>query len=149
AAKFRIFDIGKKSKTEIKCLSITGGQAFGAADAGRGGAILNEGFLKLTYCSLVDNKANRGGALSNLGIASIANCEFYWNRAVMFDGGAIENSKEMGIHGSELFANNAARNGGALFNWDNGEVEVFSTNIFGNEAGDEGGGVSTLGEFKM
>ena len=74
-----IFQIQRGAQIAISGLMLTGGQADGSSSF-NGGAICNEGDLKLQRCVLRGNVGNAGGAIFNVGRqVSIERCTFTGN----------------------------------------------------------------------
>lgn len=97
-----------------------------------GGAIRNSGKLSIFYCAFFDNQAVSGGAIANYGqdpgtgltdvSALISNSTFSRNKALVLDGGAIDN-RSIDLDAS---------------------LELISCTIAGNHAANNGGGISSV-----
>ena len=89
----RLFSVPGGHSLTLGGLTLSGGNGAGAALNGNGGAILNEGTLSLSQCTLSGNAAANGdgGAISQtLGTLTMTNCTLTGNSAA--DAGAILNS---------------------------------------------------------
>ncbi len=89
-----------------------------------GGAIFNCPYATLNIIGSVfeGNSATYGGAINNWGEASISDTVFSGNSAEGAWGGAIYNKGEASISGSVFEGNSAADKGGAIRNFEDGEV---------------------------
>lgn len=89
---------------------------FGKPSSGKGGAILNEGYLSLYRCYLAYNHAlGHGGAVFTKNFMYAEDCTFAYNKADS-NGGSIAN--ELGrveIYNSTLSNNYAGGHGGAFY----------------------------------
>ena len=59
----RLFSVDANANLTLNNLNLTGGRAEGSSPANSGGAILNNGTLALTGCTLTGNAAQLGGAI--------------------------------------------------------------------------------------
>lgn len=115
ASDFRFFHVTSIGSLTLEKVSLVGGKTDF-----NGGAILNEGSLKLNNCDLVDNQAlllsGGGGAIYNNVKAKLSikdKCFLSGNSAQQ--GGAIYNRGKLNVSNSE-FNGNTADYGGAIFN---------------------------------
>ncbi|GAB4416100.1 MAG: hypothetical protein OHK0039_25260 [Bacteroidia bacterium] len=118
----RIFDIGPAGTLDLSWLTLRNGNPplYG------GGAIRNQGRLRVSHSTFAGNRATAGGAIGNYGIGDTAwlwveNCTFAANSATDLDGGAIDNralaaSTQVYLDHATLVGNYAANKGGALYN---------------------------------
>jgi hypothetical protein len=126
-----LFHSGSQTTNTLIGLTLTGGRsAFG------GGAILNDGLLKLDRCTLIGNSANEGGALFQFTSTTLNNCTIVSNRARF--GGAIEND------GGTLTLNNCTLAGNVATNEAGAILSFFTLNlnhctVVGNQASAGGG----------
>lgn len=109
--------------------------------SGSGGGILNNGgTLTVTGSLFSDNLSNRagGGIEANVGINAVASCVFAGNitGASPGNGGAFHTSGAgtANIAGCFVLFNDAANEGGGLWNSSTGTMTVTNTTIFGNDA---------------
>lgn len=145
----------------------------GAAPAayGFGGAVLNDGDLRMERCVLWDSSAPvSGGALSNInGNAHLVDCTLLFNHAG-FGGGAIDNNATLTLENCTItgggaatggaiintgdmtlinctLSENTAQSGGALHLHD-GTADIRYSTVSGNDATDaDGGGILALNPF--
>jgi hypothetical protein len=102
-----------------------GGNSF-AANAGTGGAVLNNGTLLLDQCALLGNTASSGGAVFSSTTSDFTTTRILLNRCT-------------------LSGNTATIRGGAITN-NNGQTTLRHCTISGNNApADSGSGVASLG----
>lgn len=102
----------------------------------RGGAIFNQGLLRLVACHINGNQSNyNGGALVNTGYLALDDTEFA-NNISTGNGGAIYNNGGSVFisNGSEIAGNKSARGGGGLYSM-GGTVTIEQGSIENNEAG--------------
>lgn len=114
----RIFHVQGNVRSEIVGLTLTNGSAPGA----NGGAILNQGSLRVVDSRVTSSTARYGGGINNFG-----------------QGG----SATLVLLRSEVSDNTATDNGGGVYNWGTGGeavMEVTQSSIVNNEAGSLGGG---------
>jgi len=140
----RIFSVASGSVFTSKCLTLTGGNGTGGnvTYQGYGGAILNQGTMSLTQCSLVGNASASGvygGAIQNLGLLTLTQCLLANNTSPNGQGGAINNS----ANANSLFltnctlTGNSARLGGAIL----GHGNLTHCTVSRNTATQAGGGI--------
>lgn len=109
-----------------------------------GGAIINWGEVKLENVDFITNTAEReGGAINNQngGKISCIDCSFKQNKALEI-GGAITNFESMTITESTFEKNASNKNGGAILNTANGNLDISKTNFIKNTASGEGGALN-------
>ena len=158
-------------------LSISSSSVFSNNSAGFGGAISNRGELSIVNSTFNDNSAEYGdGAISNRGELSISSSIFSGNSAEngsggaigngeegelsitnssfrdnsaenAKNGGAISNSGELNISNS-TFSVNSADWGGAIVNWEEGELSV-NGNSFSDNWAEYGGAIDNGGELSI
>ena len=113
-----------------------------------GGAISNQGSLKLWDTTLAFNSGGIGGGLHNDGgSVEIRNTTFYSNTAVASAAG-IFNSAGMNIYNTTFSANRSSSRGGGIFNNTAGDLVLNHTTFSDNEA-DEGSGLYNGGKLAL
>lgn len=110
----RIFYVGSFANVRLTGLTISGGSASVEGVDGWGGAILNQGTLVITSCTLDDNNAVEGGSIYNT------------------DGTLVINNSTL--------SDNSAREGGAIYGF-GGTVRLQNCTVSNNDASGVGGGV--------
>lgn len=137
-------------------ITLEGGKGVGAVHSGRGGAVLNQGFLSMSDCTVQFCTANDGAGIAN-GLAAtpsrllLRRCRIISNTASGNGGAIFNNSREGGTATVEmenclLHSNSATRNGAAVANLaTNGAATVTSVHgtIMRNSASSSGGGIYT------
>ena len=107
-----------------------------------GGAITNwEETLSISDSTFSNNSAEwGGGAITNWeeGELSISSSSLSRNSA--YRGGAINNEGELSITSSTFSGNSAADKGGAVANWENGELSIVN-GTFSDNSADKGGSI--------
>ena len=99
---------------------------------GSGGAIYSDYSVLLTNGTFFQNAAAVGGAIMAFG-GALTNVTFNGNSAT--DGGALFNTMQhMDLINADFLANNATRNGGAVFNSDQGGIDASNATFSGNSA---------------
>ena len=140
---FRIFHVADGALA-INDLTLTDGSAE------RGGAIKNEGVVKISDSSFSNNAAEySGGAIFSDGMLSIIDSRFDNNQA-KFDGGAIASSSALNIHSSSFTNNVADRSigaGGAIANF--GALNIVDSSFSNNSAGLGGGAILNRDELTI
>ena len=138
---FRIFYVAEGALT-LNQLTMTNGSAE------KGGAINNEGVLKISDSSFSNNAAEYyGGAIISAGEISIIDSRFDNNQATL-DGGAIISEGTLNIARSSFTNNSTDRfggGGGAIAN--HGELNIASSSFSNNSAGIFGGAIFTRNEL--
>lgn len=148
AGTSRIFTVESQADLEVCGVTLRDGFV-----ADNGGAIRNEGFLTLTQCNLLSNKAGLdGGAVANeSGRLTLVDSTFAMNTAQ--NGGAIHHDGDLferiaTVEQCTFAENSAAVQGGALLNLF-GIMAVRHSTISENQAGDTGGGIATNGDSSV
>ena len=119
----RVFSISAGANATINGITVTSGNAVGAAGSGDGGGFYNLGTLILTN-TIVSNSsaANTGGGISNFGTNGV-----------------------LTLINSTVSGNSAAANGGGIYNTNNGTVTLTNSTVSGNSTtGGNGGGIGIL-----
>jgi predicted outer membrane repeat protein len=179
----RIFELASTTKPTVilSGLSICNGNGafaagFSHTNDGSGGAILNEGTLTISNCTLSGNSAPQGGAIHNDATLTVSNSTLSGNSANVGpagagyggaiqsfvtltvsgctfsgntanqDGGAIVCAGTATISGS-TFSGNISDNGGAIDN--EGTMRVSGCNISNNMSTFDGGGISNYGSLTV
>ncbi|MEM9659522.1 MAG: hypothetical protein AAF961_14275, partial [Planctomycetota bacterium] len=111
---FRVFSLegGEDPDTApvvIKRMTLTGGDTLGG-----GGAVRNEGLLRLHNVATNKNHATDGAGLANYGTAIVTGSSFVENFA-SYIGGGIVNGGGLELHNSTVSGNRANYGGGGLF----------------------------------
>jgi len=140
AAHYRIFFVSSGTLTLNHVILIDG-------VAGSGGAIYNDGALRITNSHLYNNTATResGGAIYSSGTLHISESAFSDNAAASsgiggtFGGAIYSTAGELHITNSDFTRNRAAQSGGAI-DVDGGEVSVINCMFDSNSAAKFGGG---------
>ncbi len=121
-------------------------------DTTDGGAIFNVGTLTLTNTTFIHNSGSFGGAILNVagGTLTVVNSTFTNNHARMDNtvgsgaGGAIYNgggnTNTLSVTASTFFNNSAESLAGALYNDNNGSLNVINS-TFSNNSAPLGGGI--------
>lgn len=110
------------------------------ADAGAGGAIYNEGTVRLRYTTIRNSHAaGAGGAIHNRGNLVVSDSRFQSNSAGTL-GGAIYNESGAASIERVTFANNTANHGAAIAH-NGGTTTLLNSLLTGNTAATWGGGL--------
>ena len=154
--RHRLFVIDRGAALTIRNAVLTDGYAAddGALNlVGDGGAILNEGELRLENSEMRRNRAGEdGGAIRNLSEATIVDSEFYDNSAAR-QGGAIyssdgsedNDSASLTVIRSQFISNRTSeRHAGALFI--GGDARIEDSKFNNNHAHISGGAIYNLGD---
>ncbi|OQX25343.1 MAG: hypothetical protein BWK80_16065 [Desulfobacteraceae bacterium IS3] len=96
----------------------------------QGGAVLNEGTLTISCCTLTGNAAVSGGAVFNAGKLTMTNSTLSGN-AASDAGGALYNEGNAALLFCTI-AKNTAENGGGIFSSEKGMTEIKNTLITDN-----------------
>lgn len=134
--KVRLIRVGEGGALTLGHMTLSGGVA-GLNDAG--GAILNQGILKLEGCTFIENTAKQGGAIGNIGVSASTyafNTTFAANRATSGGSAILNHAGQVGLVNCTL----VGAKGGAsplVLNEDSGQFAPWNT-IF------EGSGGSTI-----
>ena len=128
---------------------VLSGADFDRCDAGSdGGALLNWTGANLTLSDA--NVANAfsggesGGGLANYGAATLSGVSFVGCEAALF-GGAVVNGGTLSVRDS-LFAENSAKNGGAVSNASSGVASFANSTFWANRATQNGGAAHCVGQ---
>jgi hypothetical protein len=138
----RAFGMAPLKRFMLKNVHITGGNTGSIQD---GGAILNEGNLRMENCRLVDNIAgDDGGGIANgdTSILTMVDCMIEDNVALDDGGGVFSEADSLNIFSSTLYQNTATDNGGGLRIL-SGYGYVENSTLVENQAGYRGGALST------
>jgi hypothetical protein len=132
----RVFEIASGITATLKGLTLTDG-----IDGNLGGAILNQGALNLSDCTLFNNTAGWGGGLhtTDSGSATVEGCTFFNNNATQ-QGGAIHSYGPMTVTNTTLTGNTAAAAGGGMAAW-LADYTLVHTTVVNNGGASNGGGV--------
>ncbi len=128
----RILYVNSGAQLTLKNLSFSGGNGGGAVYSGDGGAILNQGTLALTNCTLGGNSAAFGGAIYNEGTLEVNQSTVSGNTAGL--GGAIFNYATLTVTQSTVSAN-TAEFGGGIDSFSLDPITLNSTIVAGNDGG--------------
>ena len=131
-------------ETVVRNSTISDNSGFGAGGIDNAG-----GSPTVLVDSVIANNTSTGtpsslfpgaGGINNSGGSSleILRCSIQGNRA-NHHGGGLRNEGSLTIIDSTLAGNSAAREGGAILNWRQGQVLVTNSTLSGNEARDGGG----------
>ncbi len=104
-----------------------------------GGAIYNEGTIKIINTTFDSNKAFNGGGLYNKGTAVISEGKFTNNNSDS-DGGAIYNEGTLEINGTEFDGNKSSGSGGAIYVKTGSSLTLNDDVKFTNNAAEGSGG---------
>jgi hypothetical protein len=143
----QVFTISSTSKVSMSGLTITDGEGSD------GGAIQNDGTLKIKDCTITDSIAigEGGGGISNStsGRMTISYSTISGNVAFNSAGGGIDNAGTMTITNSTISGNAThVGNGGGIDN--SGHMSLGNSTISGNEAvARNGGGVNNSAVLTM
>jgi predicted outer membrane repeat protein len=144
------------ARVKIQGVVITGGRV----GSGVGGAIRNNGELRLDDVLIIGNEAPGGGGLFNGGSARLVNVTAALNGAADACGGGVKNAGVISLQLSALIQNTSRHSsGGGVCNRpdpaspihttgfasNRGTLGVQDSTISDNHAAEKGGGVSTLG----
>jgi hypothetical protein len=146
APLFRFFNVAAEGSLTLSNLEMRNGRAgltgtiqllYG------GGAIVNQGTLRVVNSSLNFNHASFGGAIYSeplTGSLTLENTSFNSNTAD-FDGGALYNYGAGTLTGGTLRFNQAGSDGGAILH-DSSDLTVTGTVVVDNLAGGTGAGIA-------
>jgi hypothetical protein len=144
---FRLFHVWDTAKiTSFIGLTLKNGRATTEAQ-NKGGAIYAQGdSITLQDCTFSDNKANSGGAVAVIaGTLDIVNCTFSNNEAVTDDGGAIFIGAVTvaNISNTDIVGNTAAHDGGGImvYNTSSTSLTITGSLIQNNSAQNKGAGI--------
>ena len=169
----RIFKVESGKTLTLENLTLTGGKADGAGEAGNGGAIFARGAaVNIEKCTLMSNTAttNGGGIYAEGAVVNITNCTLKGNSTPMSSeafGGAIY-AKKIGTTPSTVTISggfigkkedgddgNKAKNGGGIWvgegciltlnEYTDGSGAKHGVQLIGNQSNSYGGGVCAEG----
>lgn len=137
----RIFRVAAGGNLTIKRVALTGGNGAGTVTGGFGGAVINDGALRLEECTLSGNQATfYGGAISSAGTLTLDRCTVSGNSAGSLGGGIYSSSSgTLAVTNSTLTGNTAVQYGGAIYH--TCPLTLVHATISGNHANGKGGGV--------
>ncbi len=133
----------------VEPITITQSGTYTSAKGEAGGAISIVGscLVRLTNCTLLNNRASGGGAIYNTSLLYLTNCVLSGNRSYVDQlgfpgsGGGIDNEGGfVSLTGCTLINNSAEVYGGGLYTTD-GDVALVNCTLTGNTASYAGGGV--------
>jgi hypothetical protein len=96
----------------LQGLRLTGGNGGGFTTPSSGGAILNEGSLQVSRCTLDGNEAAFGGAIHSSGTLTVSHSTFTGNSAG--NGGAIHHTGPLALTHCTVANNSAVISGGGI-----------------------------------
>lgn len=132
----RIFSVTSTGNLTLESLILSEGSGVGETQNGQGGAILNDGTLKINRCTLTKNTATSGGAIYNKGnlirTLTISNSTLSGNDATGGFGGAIFNDGTLTVRQSTLAGNAGSEGGGAIYN--RKSLTLTQSTVSGNNA---------------
>ncbi|WP_339748398.1 choice-of-anchor Q domain-containing protein, partial [uncultured Rubinisphaera sp.] len=133
----RAFYISGEAIADLEGLTITGGlQQLTEAASGTdhlGGAIFNQGILRVTESVIFGNQAYEGGAIYSEGTTTVELSVLKENRAAG-NGGAISGDDGLVVISESTLENNSSENnGGAIFLW-SADLQVESSLLTQNSA---------------
>jgi len=136
---FRVTDTGSLT---LESISLTGGIVRGPSDGeGRGGAIYNEGTLKVVASTLFDNQAVGGNAVSGTyGMSGLGGAIFNDDGAVTLENATL--SGNVAQSGTGSFVHSSL--GGGVYSR-NGSVSIYNSTIT-NSTASTGRGVYVVNE---
>lgn len=136
----RIFYVQPGVGFGLKGVTLTRGNGTGAVAGGYGGAILNQGTLTVTACTLATNSAAQGGGAIS-GPVTLANSTLTGNYG--FRGGAIDADGTSSITHCTITGNSAGIDGGGFLNF-GGQFNVTNSIIAQNSPDNISGGISGI-----
>ncbi|MGW5366286.1 hypothetical protein [Actinopolymorpha pittospori] len=165
AEPFRIFNVASGGNLTLRDLTVKGGDA--QTPEGGGGLLVQVGGRASIEASefTLNRTTGLGGAIFNRGVTRIVGGgerkddtekdghgrEGSWNGASEFtlntsvgDGGAIANTGALTVENARLTYNNSLASGGALANAGGGVAKISRTEIEGNHASVDGGGLTSV-----
>ena len=132
---YRAFRLAQFSSLTLRGLTLTG---FTGQTGSAGGAILNNGTLTLTQCSLSGNSSSSGGAIYNGGTLTLTQCSLSGN-STSNSGGAIENGGTLTLTQCSLSGNATSGDGGAISN--GSTLTLTQCSLSGNATSSNGGAI--------
>jgi hypothetical protein len=142
----RIFSVTAGASLELVNLTIRDSNVYTFLFGTFGGAVYNNGVLRVNHSTFISNTAGEGGAIANYGTLVVDSSTFISNAApygVGFGGGAI-NSVGLLTVTQSAFSGNTGNSGGALtIIYSSASVE--DSTLSGNTANGGGGGIENFG----
>ncbi len=141
SSNFSDLTVARGTTASLANLTVTGGNATGAAGVLAGG-LYNQGNVTLANMTFRGNVGYTGGAVRNDGTLTVNGSTFSGNTA-SFGGAGLFNAGSMTVTGSTI-ANNVTSNvGGGFYNGGGGTLALTSSTISGNSA-INGGGIESI-----
>ena len=118
-----------------------------------GGALLNKGTAILDRVTLTGNRARNGGGILNTGSLTGLSLTVSGNQAASlnastgFGGGLNNESGSYGLFASDVSGNSAPYNGGGIYAAGSGTI--VNTLFAGNQSGATGGAIDTIGPLRL
>jgi predicted outer membrane repeat protein len=108
-----------------------------------GGAIVNDGQLRVTTTAFTDNEAKYGGAVANDSGSSVLVSDNFWDSTAYYGGAVYADGGTVTVSGSSRFTGNASVDdyGGAIYN-EAGTVNVTGAKFTDNTSTDLGGAIA-------
>jgi len=140
APPFRIFHIAPLGALIVQGITVRGGDTFHIPDSDlvKGGALRNQGMAIIQRSIFIGNSASWGGALANEAKMIVHGSTFSDNAAGDrlvpaggLEGGAIYNNGQLIIRDSSIFGNIARFMGGGVAN-EIGSLTIVNTTVAGN-----------------
>ncbi len=135
----RVFDVRPGAVFNLSGVTVQGGHIVGPED---GGGIRNQGTLTITDSELVNNTTPaRGGGLFSNSVVTVTGTTFAGNTADF--GGAVFNDQNgvVDVSISQFDGNTAATDGGAIYNDRNSTISILNSHVVNNTAGRDGAGL--------
>lgn len=141
---FRILRVESSGNLNLNDVTISGGAL---SFVSTGGGISNSGTVRVSNCTLSDNRANGGGGISNYsgGTMTVSNCTLSGNSAEQ--GGGIYNGGTMTVSNSTLSGNSASVYGNGIYN--GGTMTVSNSIVANQEGGADCAGSVTSGGHNL
>jgi len=127
--------VNSGSTLTLKYLTIDKGNGGGS-----GGAILNNGTLAISNCTIMQSTAPsgmNGGGIANLGTLTVSNSTFSRNSASADGGGIFNNGGTLTVANSTFSSNGAGSSGGGIYN--SGTATITNSTFSGNTSASGGG----------
>jgi predicted outer membrane repeat protein len=113
-----------------------------------GGAIFNEGSVKIIDCGFKENSGELGGGIYNSNQLTVTKCEFEENKS-QNSGGAIVSGKDSKISHSIFKNNHSEAGGGALAFGSEADTTIFKCTFHDNDAENFGGAIFKSSSGKL
>ncbi|HZJ13811.1 MAG TPA: choice-of-anchor Q domain-containing protein, partial [Chthoniobacteraceae bacterium] len=140
----RLFTVASGASLTVRGVAFTNGGGSGLTFFSEGGAILNEGSLALTRCTLSGNSGQNGGAIYNgNGTLTLTDCTLSGNETHGADGGTIYNRGMATLTRCTLAGNVSSEQAGAIANA--GTITITHCTLANNLADLEGGAIFNTG----